>query len=345
MLDTALAERLALFIAGGPGDPVPVPRELARRVDEARDRVVGVTGLQPTGPLPAPEWIDRGAWAGANLASLRALLEPLTERVGDGLGALSGPARTAIELVASAEAGALLGIVGRRVLGQYDLALLDPQVPPRLLLVGPNLAEVAKSIEADRDELVDWVAFHEVTHAVQFGAVPWLRGYLAGLLRELLDGLRLKLDPGALRKLPSTDDLRALAAAVREGGLALAVAGPERRALLERLQATMGLVEGHAEWTMDAAARDFLPSLDRLRAALDARRRNRPPVLRMLDRLLGLDMKIRQYEEGRRFCDAVVAAGGATALLTAWASAEDAPTLAELRDPGRWLARHGLRAA
>jgi coenzyme F420 biosynthesis associated uncharacterized protein len=345
MLDADLAQRLALLLAGGPGEGRPRPAALDADVARAAERIAQVTGLEPSSPLPAPEWVDRGAWAHANLTTLGAVLEPLAEKVGEGMGALRGPARAAAGVIASAEAGALMGVVGRRVLGQYDVALLDPTVAPRLLFVAPNLADVAASLDVDHEELVAWVAFHEVTHAVQFAGVPWLRGHLAGLLRELLDGLRVTVDASSLRRLPSAADLRALAEAVREGGLALAVAGPERRALLERVQAVMGLVEGHAEWAMDAAGRDELPSLDRLRAALDARRRDRPPALRLLDRLLGLDLKLRQYEEGRRFCDAIVAAAGPGALARAWASPEDAPDLGELREPRRWLARQGLQAA
>ncbi len=345
MLDADLAKRLALLLAGGPGELGLPPTDLIADVERAAGTISRVTGLDPQGPVPPPEWVDRGTWAAANLTTLGSVLDPLAERVGEGLGGLSGPARAATGYVASAEAGALMGFVGRRVLGQYDVALLDPAVAPRLLFVAPNLAEVAGTLEVDHGELVSWVAFHEVTHAVQFAGVPWLRGHLAGLLRELLDGMTVKVDPQALRRLPSLADLRTLAEAVREGGLALAVAGPERRALLERVQAVMGLVEGHAEWAMDAAGRDALPSLDRLREALDTRRRDRPPALRLLDRLLGLDLKLRQYEDGRRFCDALVAAGGDAALRRAWASAEDAPDLVELRDPARWLARHGLQAA
>jgi coenzyme F420 biosynthesis associated uncharacterized protein len=257
---------------------------------------------------------------------------------------LAGPARAGVSYVASAEIGALLGIVGRRVLGQYELALLDPEIPPRLLFVGPNIDTAALTMDAERDELADWVIFHEVTHAVQFGGVPWLREHISGLLRELLSELELKVDAGALAKLPTTDDLKALAASVRDGGL-LAAVGPGRRELLDRVQAIMALVEGHAEWTMDAAAHEVIPSLDTLRAALDARRRDRSPALRLLDRLLGLELKLRQYQEGRAFCDAVVAAAGVAAMHSAWHSPQDAPTTAELRDPSLWLARQGLRAA
>jgi coenzyme F420 biosynthesis associated uncharacterized protein len=344
VIDAALAERLALLVAGGAGDMSAQPDWFGARVERAAERIVEVTGLRPTGPLPSPEWLDRGGWAAANLASTGSLLNPLLDRVGENLGMLAGPARAGVSYVASAELGALLGIVGRRVLGQYELALLDPTVPPRLLFVGPNIDTVALGMDVERNELADWVIFHEVTHAVQFGGVPWLREHISGLLRELLGELELKVDAGMIARMPTADDLKALAASVRDGGL-LAVVGPSKRELLDRVQAIMALVEGHAEWTMDAAAEEVIPSLAKLRAALDARRRDRPPALRVLDRLLGLELKMRQYQEGRAFCDAVVAAAGVAAMHGAWRSPEDAPTIAELRDPSLWLTRQGLQAA
>jgi coenzyme F420 biosynthesis associated uncharacterized protein len=339
VIDHALAERLALLVAGGAGSVADAPADLAARCDQARERVVAATGLEPTGGLPAPEWIDRAAWSRANLASLSALIAPLEERVGATLGAMRGPSRALTGLVASAEAGALLGFVGRRVLGQYDVALLDASAPPRLLFVGPNLTEAAGSLPADPRDLFSWVALHEVTHAVQFSGVPWLREHLAGLLGELLAGLQLRVRPDVLTRLPSAGDLRGLLDAVREGGLAAVAIGPERHGLLERVQATMALVEGHAEWTMDVAAEGFVSSLAHLRVALDRRRAVRPPVLRLLDRLLGLDLKLRQYAEGRRFCDAVVRERGPEGLRLAWGSPQALPSAAELRDPPAWLAR------
>ncbi len=339
MIDRALAERLALLVAGGPGSLDGAAEDLAERCAQARERVVRATGLEPATPLPAPEWVDRAAWSRANLTTLSALVEPLEASVGARLGAMRPAARALTGLVASAEAGALLGFVGKRVLGQYDVALLDPSVAPRLLFVGPNLGDVARTLDAPRDDLFAWVALHEVTHAVQFAAVPWLREHLAGLLRELLAGLQLRVTPDALARLRGVPDLRALLEAARERGLAAVVVGPHRQGLLERVQATMALVEGHAEWTMDAAAEGFVGSLPKLRAGLDRRRAERSPLLRFLDRLLGLDLKLRQYAEGRRFCEAVVAARGPEALQLAWRSPDDVPTAVELRDPSAWLAR------
>jgi coenzyme F420 biosynthesis associated uncharacterized protein len=224
------------------------------------------------------------------------------------------------------------------------LDLPDPQSPPRLLLVGPNLDHAARELGADRGELVTWVTLHEVTHAVQFGAVEWLRPRLGGALTELLGAMDLKVDPRALLKL-GVDDLKELVDSVREGGLVGAVMGAERKAVLDRVQGTMGLVEGHAEWAMDRAGGEVLRDVEGLRAAMDRRREGRAPLLRILDRLLGFDLKLKQYAQGRVFCDTVVAARGEAGLRDAWAAPELAPTSAELAAPLVWLARTKPAAA
>jgi coenzyme F420 biosynthesis associated uncharacterized protein len=240
--------------------------------------------------------------------------------------------------------GAMAGLLSQRVLGQYDLALLDPSVTPRLLLVAPNLAQAAHTMQVDREQLLTWVTIHEITHAVQFSGTPWLREYLAGILRELIEGLQVTVSLGALLRLPGGGEVRALAERLRHGELVRLTLGEERWQLVERLQVTMSLVEGHAEHVMDAVGAEVLPSLPRLRAAMTRRRVTRGLPWRLLERLLGLELKLRQYEEGRRFCDAVVLAGGDEGprlLARAWRSAEDLPTAAELQAPEAWLARTG----
>src|SRR5207248_9042153 len=129
----------------------------------------------------------------ANLSSMRPMLAPLSERIMIGPGALPGPLRAMSGFLLGAQVGALTGLLSQRVLGQYDLALLDPAAPSRLLLVAPNLALTARSLDVDRDELVLWVSIHEITHAVQFSAAPWLREHLGGMLKELIEGLQVTL--------------------------------------------------------------------------------------------------------------------------------------------------------
>jgi hypothetical protein len=60
--------------------------------------------------------------------------------------------------------------------------------------------------------------------------------------------------------------------------------------------------------------------------------------------LAGLEMKLRQYEQGKRFCDAVVREGGIAALNRVWRSPATLPTLAELDHPSSWLRRTDVPA-
>lgn len=339
MIDWATAERVAGFVAGTPAGAPIMLKELGPLAADSEARVVSYTGLIPERALPAPEAVGRREWITANLDSMRPLLDPISARMGDGLGSLAAPARLATGLLLAAQIGALTGYLAQRVLGQYELRLLDPGNDARLLFVAPNLAEAAVRLEADREELVSWVAFHEVTHAVQFASVPWLREHLGSLLRELIDSLELRFDRSRALRLPAADDLRALVATLRGGDLIALVIGRERRALVDRLQATMAVVEGYAEHVMDAVGVDVLPSVKQLRESLERRREERATPLRVLERLLGLELKMRQYRDGKRFCDAVVAEAGIGALNRVWASAESLPTLSELSSPAAWLER------
>ena len=343
VIDWTLARQVARGVAGlqPSGDPAPFeqPGEFAA---ESERLVSAYTGLEPAAPLPAAEAVGRDEWIEANLAMLGSVLEPVAGRVGKGLGPLSGPLGAAAGVLLAVEAGAVSGFLAGRVLGQYEFPVLDPDVPARLLFVAPNLAHAATQLEAEPDDLLRWVALHETTHALQFGGVPWLRTHLAGMVRELLDAL--SVDSSTLLRLPDPKDLRGLVESVREGGMAALAVGPEGRALLDRMQATMALIEGYAEHVMDAVGADVLPDLPGMRTAMERRRRDRSGLLRVLERLIGLDLKLRQYELGKAFCDEVVDRAGIDGLNRAWRAAESLPTLAELEGPGRLAQAHRAQA-
>jgi len=341
MIDWFLAQRLARYVAGEP-EGRPPKADLRALAADSAERVIAYTGLTPAHTLPPAEGIGRAEWIAANVGAMRALLDPPLAKVGEGL----GPARHAMRLgagaVLTAEVGVVLGFLAQRVLGQYELVLLDTAPedrPPRLLFVLPNLGNARRAFGADEREFLTWVALHEVTHAVQFAGVPWLQPHMAGMVRELLSHAELRIDTRRALRLPGTDDVKRLADAVRSGDLVSLVASPQERATIDRMQCTMAVLEGHAEHVMDAVGAPLLPSLPRLRAALDARRRSQSAPARLLQRLLGLEMKLKQYEQGKRFCDAIVSEAGVEALNRVWSGPEALPSSAELDAPSTWIER------
>lgn len=338
MVDWRIARRIASGIAGDPVMPI-LPGDLIALCEDAEQRVAAYAQLTPRAPLPTPESVSRAGWADANLRGMRGVLDPLADRIGSGSGPLAGPLRNAGGLLLGAEVGGLVGFLAQRVLGQYEVPPTDPERPARLLFVAPNLEEAARRLEVDGAQMLRWVVLHEVTHAVQFSAVEWLRPHIAEMVGELGEALEMKLDPKAMLKLTDVEQLRAAVQRLRSEGLIGAALGPESKELMDRVQATMALIEGHAEHVMDAAGAGVIEDLDVLRAAMEKRRGNRPPVMRVIERLLGLEMKMRQYETGKRFCDAVVARDGVAGLNRAWASPETLPTWEEMQAPDAWMAR------
>ena len=368
-IDWGAAQRIGELVAGSPPYGGVRSASVEPLANDFAQRVSAYSGLELPSELPALEAVDRPTWIAANLQTMRPLLGAITENmdaVGARTGPLAGPLRSASGFVLGAQVGALTGMLSQRVLGQYDLALLDATVPPRLLLLAPNLAITARDLDLDRDELVLWVTIHEITHAVQFSGAPWLREHLGGLLKELIDGLQVTLSGGSADggngagesegngrkepaeergrwpKLPDPAELREMVERARRGDLLRLTMGEDRWQLVERMQAVMSLIEGHAEHTMDAIGAEALPSLPRLRAAMNHRRAARGLPWRVLERLLGLELKLKQYEVGRRFCDAVVDEAGPEALARAWSGPEALPTTAELQAPAEWLARMQL---
>lgn len=346
MVDWSLARQIARFAAG----TAPVPSlglDLDAVVGEAAAEVACHTELEPAHDVPPPEVLSRADWAGANLTTLSSLLDPVVERLDrrlEGAGPLAGPLRAATSATVAAETGLVLGYMSQRVLGQFELSLIQPDSPPRLLFVGPNLLKAVDEMGVDRDSFLRWVVLHEVTHVVQFGAVPWLRGYLGELLERYLATVDVRFERGAAGGLPSLPDPARLVESFREGGLMALVQTHEQRRLMDRVQAAMALVEGYSEHVMDAVGARVLPSYEGLREAMERRRRSRSAPERVLQRLLGLDLKMRQYELGKRFCDAVVESHGLERLNRAWEAPAELPTLAELRDPDSWVRRRSPAA-
>src|SRR5215218_6356609 len=220
VIDWTLASQVARGVARlqPAGDPAPF-EILEGPAEESRRLVSAYTGLVPATPVPAAEAVGRDEWVDANLRSLKGVLEPVSDRLGEGFGPLGGVVSSGLSALLAAEAGAISGFLAGRVLGQYEFPILDPEAPARLLFVAPNLGHAAGTLETEPEPLLYWVALHEITHALQFGGVPWLRPHLAGLVRELTGAL--SLDPGKLLGgLGGLGDLRGLVDAVREGGLA-----------------------------------------------------------------------------------------------------------------------------
>jgi coenzyme F420 biosynthesis associated uncharacterized protein len=344
MVDWTLARQVARFAAGNGAAPALDSPDFESRVGATKRILSDYTGLSAVEPIPAPETVSRADWAEVNVRSMADMLEPVTERLGKrftGAGAFAGPLRIAAGATVAAEIGLVVGYMAQRVLGQYELSLLETDRPARLLFVEPNLARAIRDLDVDADSFLSWIVLHELTHVLQFSGVPWLRSHMGSLMRSYLATVEVRMQRGGAGGLPSLPSPARLVELFREGGLVALVQTREQRAIMEQVQSAMSVIEGYSEHVMDAVGATVLPAYEGLRDAMERRRRSRSAPERVLQRLLGFEMKMRQYEQGKQFCDAVVSGHGIAVLNRVWESPGALPTAAELRRPESWVERIG----
>jgi len=296
------------------------------------------TGL-PWGGSPAVRVVTRVEWAEANISAFGRLLAPaekkLEERAGHGLGG-----RIGARLLA-AEVGALVGVLAKRVLGQYELVLPagDDSAGDTVMFAGANVLHMERQHEFRPEEFRFWVALHECTHRLQFTGVPWMRGHFLSLVAELVEAA--EPEPGRMKRL--AEEMREASREGRplvdESGIMGLLATPDQRRLIERVQALMALLEGHGHVIMDRIGARELVTQDRMSRVLKLRRQD--PRARAFFRLTGLEMKMKQYELGERFILGVERAAGLSALDVVWSGPEALPTLEEISHPQQWLTRVG----
>ena len=332
--DTAL--RVGRKLAG-PGVPVPaverarMREDFAELVPHAEDLIKAQTGMHVQG-FRSRAWVmSRGEWIRANLNGLQRLLEPLAARL-----LATRPERADLRRKAlGAQAGALLGYVARRVLGQYDV-FLPADDEGLLYFVGPNVAEVERRYGMPTRDFRLWVAIHEVTHRVQFGQAQWLQGYLGGLVDTYLASVSLDSHELFEQLKHAAEEMRS-GDGDRIGGVFMLL-NPEQRELFTRMQGMMSLLEGHASFVMNEVAREHVADVDRMRRALAARRQ-RSPLERTFQKAIGFDHKVKQYDAGEAFVREVIGRVGMDGFNLVWRSAENLPSLDEVASPGRWVER------
>ncbi len=361
-VDWDVARRVAARIGGS--DPFAdsylgrsLEPDLLELTAQAEELVTAETGMVSLAGAAKAKVTDRAGWVDANLASFDRLTRPLLDRlntedpeegapqgrVAQAIGSVVGPVLSTVgPKVAGAEVGALLGWMSGRVIGQYDLLIIEDEKPEEqdwVYYVGPNVLGLEKRYGFPPREFRLWIAIHECTHRAQFTAVPWLRPYFLSLVNELMSDL--DPDPGRFIQTIRTalQEKRAGGPGLTDGGIQQLFASPKQREVLDKVSGLMSLLEGHGDIVMDRAGKNWIPSQPRFARVMSQRRSSASGPSKVLQRLLGFEAKLAQYEAGEKFIHAVEAAGGRELFDQVWTSADALPNIDEIRKPELWISR------
>ena len=349
-IDWDLARRVA--VRASRREPYTAPRwrdglaeDFADCTQRAEELVAAYTGLRSLSGPARGRVTDRVGWIDANLASFQRLLRPLAAKLGTGSDGMLAPIT---RRVAGAELGVMLGWMSTRVLGQYDLLIIEDDKPEDqdiVYYVAPNVLSLENKYAFDPAQFRLWLALHEVTHRAQFTGVDWMRPHFIGLVESVLDSV--EPDPkriaAAARRV--VEARRRGEDPLAAGGLMALFASEAQVETLDELAGLMSLLEGHGDVIMDRAGEGLVPSAPRFGRVMRRRRQSVRGFAKVFQRLIGLDAKIKQYAEGEHFIESVEEVGGAALLDRVWEGPENVPGIAEIRNPHDWVSRMSLAEA
>ncbi len=280
-----------------------------------------VGGLPRGVSLPQFEALDRQGWLDLNVGILRRVIDPVLEHGRMPNSVLVEVGRSGLNHYVAL----MLAFLGRRVLGQYDPQLLGTEpVGAGLYLVETNVEEWGRTANLPGEDLRRWLILHEMTHAWQFSAHPWLRQHMEGAMRVLLESTARQASPV---------------------GRIASFAGvlPTQWRTMRQMQGTMSLIEGYSNLVMNKLGSKLLPGFQALEEAYRARSSHKGPLEVLILKLTGMDLKLQQYRRGEAFANAIYEAHGIQALNRAWEGPDRMPRLEELGNPERWYRRVVLR--
>ena len=287
--------------------------------------------------------VDRREWIEANLRSFEHLFKPIEELYRNAAEkAGRNPTITSLNRgFVGAQVGAMVGVLSRKVLGQYDLSLLSPKSDPGVLyFVEPNISLIQTSLGVDDHDFRLWITLHETTHAYEFEAYPWVRDHFSNLVQRYFNELSGQLD--TIRD-GAWSFVQRIFKGKQDGDSHWieSMLTPTQRQVFNELQALMSLVEGYSNHIMNAVGREILPNFEQIEARMHQRKQNRSVFDELFNRLTGMTLKMQQYEQGEKFVNAIADHGGKDYAARVWEGPEMLPTLEEIRNPHLWIERIG----
>jgi putative hydrolase len=295
------------------------------------------------------EAVSRSVWASKTLVSWRWLLERLAARFVDEISEPNAEDEPIQQmrmvmkqvgpLLMGLQSGTLVGHLAREVISGFD-----PSIPREgedgILLVLPNIEQIASDYELDVDSVIKWVAVQDVARQLVIQGVSWVPPYRRNLLTALVDAI--EVDTGELER--RLVDLQMQGMEALQEGASIDASMPlvptaAHQQALDRVRAFVGLHEGYAARATSAMGDTLVPNAAKIAEVIARQRAVTSDAKDLLANVLGFSLDRDLVATGTTFCAAVEELEGLPALNRVWEAPDNLPTYEELKDPFPWIDR------
>jgi putative hydrolase len=344
--DLALSQAVSIARASEGSVDAAIAQEVPNAFEIAKLWLSEETGFEN---FQQPKILTRSMWAQDAMPLFRQLSEPIAismakalneslsesmpEELKSALGSASNFLGNAGATLFAMQLGQAAGGLAKQVLTGSEIGI---PLHDRPALVTQNLAELFKDLETPRNELLIYLALRELAGASLFAANPYLREQIIAQIRQFAAGL--KVDTNSIQQLAEQLESGQEMQTVIELGSALVARTEDQEIALERIETTLALIEGWVDSVSLAAARR-LPSAEALQELYRRRRSASGVGQKTFAVLLGLELTPRLVREAATAMSLVAEKFGAEVRDGLLAHPDQLPSIEEIRDPARLIAR------
>ena len=300
--------------------------------------------------------VDRRRWVGEAACAIEEVSPP--QLVGGG---------------AKVSAASALGMAAALTYGATKLTShVTMSSPAQVVVIAPNVASTELSTQVDAVDYRRWVLLRSTLWAAQFGAAPWLPGYIRELVAELLTsaadaGHGMSL-PRLIRAARDTDPIAEADAplpvkAARWAPRGYTLAGDATpvgtgddvgedllsssesvaacRHAVDQLARLSGLMSAYQRVCLERVTPQMLPSVNRILAQVLAPSAT-DLLVRALGRSLGLGPVAFHSARSRQLLRLAYQNGGVELVNRIFESPQNLPSGAEFADATAWVERMSL---
>lgn len=273
------------------------------------------------------------------LSMSKALTENLDKLMPEELSQMMGPAKSFISNAGASifamQLGQAVGKLSNQTLMGSEIGI---PISPRPSMVSQNISNLITDIATPRSEVMIFLASRELAISSLYSSNKWLSDHIITQVREFAAGLKVDVEQiQSLAEGIDPTDQDALNQLMQAGAL-ISQRTPEQEVALARIELTLALIEGWADFAAESACKR-LPTIASITELFNRHRASSGALEKTFQTLLGLELQPKFRREARQMWQLVHDRLGSSKTDAIWSHPDLLPTEQEIQNPELLIAR------
>ena len=329
-------------------DAQSVSQELETAVSMATLWLQAATEFQTS---QTPKFLSRTGWVDDAMPLFRQLSEPVAESMAkalnenlekvlpEELSQMLGPAKNFLSVAGASifamQLGQAVGKLSNQTLLGSEIGI---PITNRPSFVSQNIETLIREIPTPKSEVLIYLATRELAIASLYASNRWLQEHITAQVREFAAGL--KVDVEQIQNLAESidpNDPESINQVISSGSF-VTQRTEEQEAALARIELTLALIEGWADYVTELACQR-LPALAAVAELFSRHRATSGALEKTFEILLGLKLEPKFRREAKLMWQLVNDSMGSDTRDSLWSHPDQLPSEQEVTNPDQLIQR------